>query len=100
MGSNFFLKYKADAIKFEDDALSFTCNDGKPTFYSLWRYAAAQNKIEAWERAGETVGTDKVKELLRLVTECITEHSVVWKPEHRVFELAVPQLSLSWWDGA
>eukprot|EP00708_Paratrimastix_pyriformis_P005548 GAFH01004613.1.p1 GENE.GAFH01004613.1~~GAFH01004613.1.p1 ORF type:complete len:147 (-),score=4.05 GAFH01004613.1:12-452(-) len=103
MASNHYFKYKID-----DSVSPAICNNVQIGFDSLWRYQAGRSKLEAWSHLQMTspsqlgpLGPEDVKVLLQTVCSGATEHSVIWRPQEMVFEVANAQIdgAQSWvWD--
>ena len=74
------------------------CNGGNASFSSLARYFAGQNAVEAQlrNRAAGWADTAAVKAMLQLVSHGTTEHSVIFHPETRDFEVAVASPNGVW----
>lgn len=73
------------------------CNGAKVSFDSLARYFAGQNKIESWLRSQHLrISSNDVKELLRTVAHGTTEHSIIFSPNDKIFELAVASPNGVW----
>jgi len=90
MASNHFLLYGAgpEGWNFGQQA----------SFSSLWRYASARYKVEAWRDAGTLVDVQRAKELLQLVCEGETEHSIIWQPQARTLHVAVATAEARMWN--
>eukprot|EP00928_Gymnodinium_smaydae_P045099 TRINITY_DN30105_c0_g1_i1.p1 TRINITY_DN30105_c0_g1~~TRINITY_DN30105_c0_g1_i1.p1 ORF type:complete len:603 (-),score=73.85 TRINITY_DN30105_c0_g1_i1:157-1965(-) len=91
MATNHFMHYKAL------QAQPGMCNGVPVEFSSLARYFAGQNKIEAWARRAKlSIGVEDMKELLQTVAHGTTEHSIIFKPNEKVFLLAVASPNGVW----
>jgi len=91
MATNHYLRYNVVPGQTE------RCNGVPAELSSLARYFAGQNKVEAWQRAGElSVGRDEMRELLQSVAHGTTEHSVIFRPNEMKFEIAVASPNGVW----
>jgi hypothetical protein len=73
------------------------CDGTEVSFSSLARYFAGQNKLESWARAGKlNMNSGQMKELLRTVAHGTTEHSLIFRPNEMIFEIAVASPNGVW----
>ncbi len=72
---------------------------GKPiSFSSLWRYEVGMNMLEAWSRAGKSLGIAEAKQLLQTVSHGTTEYSVIFLANEKRILVAVDDLKTDLWD--
>jgi hypothetical protein len=106
MASNHYWKYHTDPDRVANNGSAWCNGQGPATFSSLWRYEAGRRRVDALLRTAAVearappLDAGDVRTLLRTVSHGTTEHSIVFHPDRRVFEVAAARLDAPAWDAA
>ena len=104
MASNHYWKYHTDPDRVANNGSAWCNGEGPATFSSLWRYEAGKNRVDAilraraFEPSRPPIDADDLRVLLRTVSHGTSEHSIIFHPDRKVFEIAKARTDSPVWD--